>query len=98
MTWLINYIRRDMLSVVDKPGLRESIDLLEAFARDGVEAVTAEVIDEYACFLGKRNKDLSNLRKGIARLESAAHRADREIDEWVDWAFANDACVLEETA
>lgn len=98
VTWLINYIRRDMLSVVDKPGLRESIDLLEAFVRDGVEAVTADVIDEYACFLGKRNKDLSNLRKGIARLESVAQRADREIDEWVAWAFANHACALERAA
>lgn len=98
VVWLINYIRRDMLSVVDKPGLRESIELLKAFARDGVETVTADVIDEYACFLGKRNKDLSNLRKGIARLESAAHRADREIDEWVDWACANDAFVLERAA
>jgi len=98
VAWLINYIRRDMLSVVDKPSLRESIDLLEAFARDGIEAVTADVIDEYACFLGKRNKDLSNLRKGLARLESAAQRTDREIDEWVNWAFANEDCVLERAA
>jgi MoxR-like ATPase len=98
VTWLINYIRRDMLSVVDKPGLRESIDLLRAFVRDGVEAVTADAIDEYACFLGKRNKDLSNLRKGIARLETAAQRTDQEIDEWVNWAFANEADILERAA
>jgi hypothetical protein len=47
------------------------------------------VIDQYLCFLGKRHKELLNLRQGLARLETAAHRDDDEIDEWVEWAFAN---------
>ncbi|MCG3145024.1 MAG: hypothetical protein HONDAALG_02565 [Gammaproteobacteria bacterium] len=98
VTRLINCIRRDMPAVRDKPGLRESIDLLEALTRNGVEALNQHVIDEHLCFLGKRRKELLNLRQGIARLEFAAHAPDREIDEWVAWAFANEACVLEEAA
>jgi MoxR-like ATPase len=98
VTRLVNCIRRDMPAVRDKPGLRESIDLLEALTRDGIEALTAHVIDEHLCFLGKRHKELLNLRQGIARLEFAAHAPDREIDEWVEWAFTNEACVLEKAA
>jgi hypothetical protein len=56
------------------------------------------VIGEHLCFLGKRHKELLNLRQGLARLEFAARRADDEIDEWVRWAFADEACVLEEAA
>jgi hypothetical protein len=93
VTRLINCIRRDMPAVRDKPGLRESIDLTEALVRDDVVDLTADVIDQYLCFLGKRRKELLNLRQGLARLETAARRADDEIDEWVQWAF-----VLEEAA
>ena len=82
----------------DKPGLRESIDLLEALARDGVRSLTAEVIDQYLCFLGKRHKELLNLRQVLARLETATRRADDEIDEWVECAFANAALEMEEAA
>src|SRR5262245_16001866 len=55
VTKLVNCIRRDMPAVRDKPGLRESIDLLEALLRTGVEALYADVIDEHLCFLGKRH-------------------------------------------
>src|SRR5262245_2393220 len=96
VTRLINCVRRDMPAVRDKPGLRESIDLLEALTRDGVGDLTTDVIDQYLCFLGKRHKELLNLRQGLARLETAARRADDEIDEWLEWAFANAGCVLEE--
>src|SRR5215510_1599187 len=98
VTRLINCVRRDMPAVRDKPGLRESIDLIEAMARDGVGVLTADVIDQYLGFLGKRHRELLNLRQGLARLEAAAHRADDEINEWVEWAFANEAYVLEEAA
>src|SRR5499427_875738 len=98
VTRLINCIRHDMPAVRDKPGLRESIDLLEALVRDGVWALTADVIDRYLCFLGKRHKELLNLRQGLARLEAAARRGDDEINEWVERAFANEAYVLEEAA
>jgi MoxR-like ATPase len=98
VTRLINSIRRDMPAVRDKPGLRESIDLLEALTKEGVGSLTADVIDQYLCFLGKRHKELLNLRQGLARLETAARRVDYEIDEWVKWAYANEVNVLEEAA
>jgi len=87
VTKLVNRIRRDMPAVRDKPGLRESIDLTEALVRSGVEAITSEVIDEHLCFLGKRHKELLNLRQGIARMEFAIRMVDPEIDEWVRWAL-----------
>ena len=98
VTKLINCVQRDMSAVRDKPGLRESIDLLEALVRDEVHTLNAEVLDEYLCFLGKRQKELMNLRQGIARLEFAAQSADQEIDEWVEWACAENAHVLEVAA
>ncbi len=98
VTKLINCVRRDMPAVRDKPGLRESIDLLEGLVRDGVHTLNAEVIDEYLCFLGKRHKELMNLRQGTARLEFAVQSADQEIDEWVEWACAENAHVLEVAA
>jgi MoxR-like ATPase len=98
VTKLVNCIRRDMPAVRDKPGLRESIDLIEALLRNGAETLTSEVIDEHLCFLGKRHKELLNLRQGIARMEFAVRMTDPEIDEWVKWALADEAHVLEEAA
>jgi MoxR-like ATPase len=98
VTKLVNCIRRDMPAVRDKPGLRESIDLLEALVRKGIEALTADVIEDHLCFLGKRHKELLNLRQGIARMEYAAHMVDPEIEEWVKWAFGDNACVLDRAA
>jgi MoxR-like ATPase len=98
VTKLVNCIRRDMPAVWDKPGLRESIDLTEALLRNGVETLTSEVLDEHLCFLGKRHKELLNLRHGIARMEFAVLTTDPEIDEWVRWAFADEAHVLEKAA
>ncbi len=98
VTKLVNCIRRDMPAVRDKPGLRESIDLLGALVRADIESLTADVIDEHLCFLGKRHKELLNLRQGIARMEFAVHMVDPEIDEWVKWAFADERCALEEAA
>ncbi len=87
-----------MPAVRDKPGIRESIDLIRALTLGGFKKLTGEVIDEHLCYLGKRHKELLNLRQGIARLEFAAHQPDHEIDEWVAWAFEDDACVLEQAA
>jgi MoxR-like ATPase len=95
---LINAIRRDMPAVRDKPGLRESIDLIEALTRAGVKTLTKDVIGEHLCFLGKRRKERLNLRQGIARLEFAAHMPDQEIDEWVALAFENKEGSLEKAA
>lgn len=81
-------IKLDMPQVRDKPGLRESIDLLTALTDDGVTFLTERVIAEYLACLGKEQKELSNLRKALARLEDAANTEHPEIDEWVEAAFA----------
>ncbi len=78
-----------MPQVRDKPGLRESIDLLTALVDDRVTLLTEEVIAEYLACLGKEQKELSSLRKALARLEEAANEEHREIDGWVDEAFAS---------
>jgi MoxR-like ATPase len=81
-------IKWDMPQVRDKPGLRESIDLLTALVDDGVTQLTEDVIAEYLACLGKEQKELSSLRKAIARLEEAANEPHIEIDAWVDEALA----------
>ena len=70
ITQLIKY---DMPQVRDKPGLRESIDLLTALVDDGVTLLTEAVIAEYLACLGKEQKELSSLRKALAQLEEAAN-------------------------
>jgi hypothetical protein len=81
-------IKWDMPQVRDKPGLRESIDLLTALVDDGVTLLTEEVIAEYLACLGKEQKELSSLRKALARLEEAANEDHPEIDSWIEAAFA----------
>jgi MoxR-like ATPase len=81
-------IKWDMPQVRDKPGLRESIDLLTALTEDEVTLLTENVIAEYLACLGKEQKELSNLRKASARLEDAANTDHPEIDAWVETAFA----------
>ncbi|HEY6802910.1 MAG TPA: AAA family ATPase [Pyrinomonadaceae bacterium] len=81
-------IKWDMPQVRDKPGLRESIDLLTALVDDGVTLLTEGVIAEYLACLGKEQKELSSLRKALARLEEAANEDHPEIDAWIEAAFA----------
>ena len=80
-------IKCDMPQVRDKPGLRESIDLLTALVDDGVTLLTEDVIAEYLACLGKEQKELSSLREALARLEEAANEPHSEIDDWVDAVF-----------
>ena len=81
-------IKWDMPQVRDKPGLRESIDLLTALVDDAVTLLTEDVIEAYLACLGKEQKELSSLRKALARLEETANEPHDEIDAWVNEAFA----------
>ncbi|MDQ3254152.1 MAG: MoxR family ATPase [Acidobacteriota bacterium] len=96
---IINHIRLDMPQVRDKPGLRESIDLLKILVQDGIEELTAEVIEEYLSFLGKKPKELRNLKEGTGRLEWAARQPETDIDELV-WRLCgqDENPALEEAA
>lgn len=81
-------IKSDMPQVRDKPGLRESIDLLTAVTEDGVALLAENVIAEYLTCLGKEQKELSSLRKALARLEEAANTEHPEIDRWIEDVFS----------
>jgi MoxR-like ATPase len=93
---IINCIR-GIGGVTDKPGLRESIDLLTALSMHEPITWSAELIDEHLCFLGKRNKDRANLEKGVARLLQAIRCPHPDIDAWVECACSEADSVLEET-
>lgn len=92
---LINCIR-GIGGVTDKPGLRESIDLLTALSVDEPITWSEELINEHLCFLGKRMKDRSNLEKAVARLQVAIRSLHPDIDAWVEWACTERASILEE--
>ncbi|MGH9765701.1 MAG: AAA family ATPase, partial [Blastocatellia bacterium] len=84
---VINCIR-GIGGVTDKPGLRESIDLLTALSTDEPVVWSDELVSEHLCFLGKRNKDRANLEKGVARLLQAIRTPHPDIDRWVESAWA----------
>ena len=92
---LINCIR-GMGGVIDKPGLRESIDLMEALTREEFGGLTTRTLDEHLCYLGKRKTDLANIRKGLARLEQSIRTPHVDIDEWVRWAVTEPSPVLDQ--
>jgi MoxR-like ATPase len=91
---IINCVR-GIGGVTDKPGLRESIDLLTALSKYEPVRWSAELIDEHICFLGKRNKDRANLEKGVARLLQAIRSPHPDIDGWVEWACSETAQTSE---
>jgi MoxR-like ATPase len=94
---IINCIR-GIGGVTDKPGLRESIDLLAALSNDESITWSAEILEEHLCFLGKRMKDRANLEKGVARLLLAIRSPHPDIDRWVESACAESISRLAETA
>jgi MoxR-like ATPase len=93
---VINCIRT-IGGVSDKPGIRESIDLLQALVRDDCQELSKDVLKDLLCFIGKRKNDLANLRHGLARLEVAARLPNPKVDEWVEWALSEAGSILEET-
>jgi len=74
---------RGMAGIIDKPGLRESIDLVEALVAQNHRELSMSVIDSHLCYLAKRGMDLANLRKALARLEAAVEFPNAEVDEWI---------------
>ena len=93
---IINCIR-GIGGISEKPGLRESIDLLTALAKEQSIEWSADLIIEYLCFLGKTNKDRTNLEKAVARLLRDVTSSHPDIDTWVDWACSKAAFVLEDS-
>ena len=93
---IINCIR-GIGGVTDKPGLRESIDLLTALSKDQPVTWSADLIAEYLCFLGKSNRDRTNLEKGVARLLRDVQSPHPDIDHWVECAWSETTSTLEDS-
>jgi MoxR-like ATPase len=83
MVKLINAVR-GLPSIMDKPGLRESIALMRALTIKGHQDLDVALIESHLCFLAKRRLDLENLRKSLARVELLMETPDAVIDAWID--------------
>ena len=94
---VVRYIRVMMPTVRDKPGLRESIVFLRALMSEGVEKLTAEVIDEYLGFIARNADDLANLELGLQRLERAAQTSDAVVEQMVEQVY-REGMLLREAA
>ena len=81
MVKLIQAIR-GLPGLIDKPGLRESIGLVRALVAEGCITLTIKDIENHLCFLAKRQLDLENLRKSLARIEVVMELPDPEIEAW----------------
>src|SRR6185369_13889615 len=95
---VVRYIRLMMPTVRDKPGLRESIALLRSLETEGIDQLSAEVIDDHLGFIARNADDLVNLELGLLRLEKAAHTADSVIEEIVQQVHSNNVVRLREAA
>jgi MoxR-like ATPase len=84
---LINMVKliqgiRGLPGLMDKPGLRESIGLVRALVAEGKTELTMQDIESHLGFLAKRQLDLENLAKSLARLEVLMELPDQEIEGW----------------
>jgi MoxR-like ATPase len=84
---MINFIREEMPEIRNKPGIRESRDLLEALVEDGVSRITAETVREYLACIGKGKRELEVLRQNDDGLAHAAAHPDEKILTWTFEAF-----------
>jgi hypothetical protein len=94
----INESIRAIPGVQNKPGLRELIDLLAAFVRDDVRAVSEGALGAYVGYLAKQQSQAKSLRLALARVVSDVHQPDAVIDAWVASAFGREQLVLREAA
>jgi len=95
---LVRYLRLMMPTVRDKPGLRESISFLRALVMEGIETLSAPVIDDHLGFIARNADDLANLELGLQRLERAAHTPDLVIEEMIQAVFCEETIRLREAA
>jgi len=94
----INESVKAIPGVQNKPGLRELIDLLAAFVRDDVRAVSEHMLGTYVGYLAKQQSQAKSLRLALARVASEAHQPDEVIDSWVAQAFGREELILREAA
>ena len=82
--------------VSNKPGLRELIDLLGAFARDGVNELNENTLGGYLGYLAKQQSQIKSLRLATARVVADVRRGDAQIDQWVKEACGPERLRLAE--
>ncbi len=76
------YIRQmPSISEKNKPGLRETVSLLEALVGKKIETLTAAEIESHACYLAKQGKDRRSLLEAKGALAYAARAPHRLHDE-----------------
>jgi MoxR-like ATPase len=83
---LLRAIRR-LGTVVEKPGLRESIEFLLTLIDFQVPAINAAVIEEHLDCLAKTETDMENMLSGLARLERSIQDPDAMLEELVQSLF-----------
>jgi MoxR-like ATPase len=77
---------RGLPGLVEKPGLRESLALLQALVASGTGELTTAVLREHLCFLAKRRSDLENLRQALVRVASELNAPAPDVDAWLSAA------------
>ena len=87
---ILAYIRRmPNIAHGNKPGLRESIALLRALTRSGVEVLDELTIKHFLTYLGKQESDRNSLVSAVAALARAAHEPDVVLAQAIRLGLAN---------
>ncbi|MCP9496883.1 MAG: AAA family ATPase [Pyrinomonadaceae bacterium MAG19_C2-C3] len=81
--------------VQNKPGLRELIDLLQAFVRDEVQLISEETLARYIGYLAKQQSQIKSLRLALARVVGEIYQRDDQLDLWIAQAFGRERLMLE---
>jgi MoxR-like ATPase len=82
---------RGIAGLEDYPSLRESIDVLNAFRRDGMEQLDEESLVRYFCYFAKTGESQDLLKLQLDYLLLMASAFHPEVDQWLgardsDWA------------
>lgn len=79
---------RHIPTITDKPGIRESLNLLQTCIEFGVNKITPDFLASQAGCLIKDAENLVNFRSALkARIPAALLSPSRQIVEWVDELF-----------
>lgn len=90
----LNEAVKSIPGVSQKPGLRELIDLLAAWVRDGVHVFGEEVLGRYVGYLAKQQSQNRSLRLALARVAYEIGQGDELLDLWVAQAFGRERIYL----
>lgn len=78
-----------------KPGLRELIDVLHAFIRDGVTFIDEPMLKGYVCYLAKEKKHRQSLLNALGGIEGELEEPDEQVQLVVEEVFDTTGRMLE---